>query len=221
VPAGVDGAERRDSLGVRPLDPAHEGPAGGALAEAGVDAGRVGVPDVDRGTLDRPAARGVDDAEPERQRRPRSTFGDVPAELLVRDVVRTLGLLGGQHARHGSGRHRGRASSVGGGGLPGAHADGASQKARETHERPAAGDELVHADEGNARACEAAVRLLFVDGEAGELLGTDSAQTRDAAAGTLSVMTTHAAKSAEKKSTPWGSASLLDEVRVAQRAGDK
>ena len=34
-------------------------------------------------------------------------------------------------------------------------------------------------------------------------------------------MTTHAAKPAERKTTPWGSASLLDEVRVAQRAGDK
>jgi hypothetical protein len=34
-------------------------------------------------------------------------------------------------------------------------------------------------------------------------------------------MTTNAAKPAEKKATPWGSAMLLDEVTVPQRAGEK
>jgi hypothetical protein len=34
-------------------------------------------------------------------------------------------------------------------------------------------------------------------------------------------MTTNAAKPAETKATPWGSAVLLDEVTVQQRAGEK
>ena len=34
-------------------------------------------------------------------------------------------------------------------------------------------------------------------------------------------MTTNTARPAEKKATPWGSAVLLDEVTVAQRAGEK
>jgi hypothetical protein len=34
-------------------------------------------------------------------------------------------------------------------------------------------------------------------------------------------MTTNSVKSAEKKATPWGSAVLLDEVVVPQRAGEK
>jgi hypothetical protein len=33
--------------------------------------------------------------------------------------------------------------------------------------------------------------------------------------------TPSAAKPADRKATPWGSASLLDEVRVQQRAGEK
>src|SRR5438105_5081922 len=147
VPARVDRAERRNSLGVGALDPAHERSTGCALAEAGVDAGRVGVPDVDRRALDRPAGRGVDDAEPQRERGPRPVVGDVPAQLLVRDVVRTLGLLRGQHARHGPGGHRRGAGAVGGGDLPGAQAECTSEETEEARERSAAGDELVHGDE--------------------------------------------------------------------------
>jgi hypothetical protein len=37
----------------------------------------------------------------------------------------------------------------------------------------------------------------------------------------LSTVTTGAAKPIEKKATPWGTAVLLDEVVVAQRAGEK
>src|SRR5439155_2269554 len=70
VPAGIYGLKGRDALRVGPLDPAHERPAAAALSEAGVDARRVAVPDVDRRALDRPARRGVDDGEPKRQRGP-------------------------------------------------------------------------------------------------------------------------------------------------------
>src|SRR5712691_2975827 len=59
VPAGVDGLEDREAGGVRLLDPAHER-LPDLLLDARVGAARVGVPDVDRGALDRPAGRGVE-----------------------------------------------------------------------------------------------------------------------------------------------------------------
>src|SRR6478609_10560267 len=53
VPARVDGPEGRDPACVGSLDSAHEGSAAAACPEARVVAGGVGVPDVDRGALDR------------------------------------------------------------------------------------------------------------------------------------------------------------------------
>ena len=51
--------------------------------------------------------------------------------------------------------------------------------------------------------------------------GTAASHTRYDDAGTLLVVTTSAAKPTERKATPWGSAALLDEVRILQRAGEK
>jgi hypothetical protein len=134
VPAGIDGAEDGEALRVGSLDPAHEGAARGARAEAGVDAGRVGVPDVDRGALDGPARRRVDDREPERQRRARMAVGDVPADALVRDVVRPFRLLRRQDARDGVGA-LGRTS-------PPAPRGDRGDEAAEAEEGLAAGEEL-------------------------------------------------------------------------------
>src|SRR6266516_4425681 len=65
VPAGIDRLEHRESARVRLLDPAHERRADRLLcAHSRVGARRVAVPDVDRGSLDRLAGRGVEDCCP-------------------------------------------------------------------------------------------------------------------------------------------------------------
>src|SRR5439155_20793930 len=66
---------------------------------AGIVAGRVGVPDVDGGILDRRAGRGVEHLQAQRQERPAVALADVTTDLLAGDVVRALGELGRQHAR--------------------------------------------------------------------------------------------------------------------------
>ena len=101
VPARIDAPEEGKALRVRLLQAAHEGPVAGSVAEAGVDAGRVGVPDVHDRALDRPARACVDDRRPEPERRAGPPFGDVAAQLLAGEVVRALRLLGREDAAHG------------------------------------------------------------------------------------------------------------------------
>jgi hypothetical protein len=103
VPAGIDRLEGRDTLRVRPLDPAQEVRARIAGDRAGVDAERVAVPDVDGGTSDRLAGGGVDDGEPEQGRRAGLALGDVAAEALAGDVEGAFGQLGGEDAGDGPG----------------------------------------------------------------------------------------------------------------------
>ena len=62
VPAGVDGVERRGSVGVRELRAPQERCAGASL-NAGVLASGVAMPDVDGRVLDRRALRRVDDVD--------------------------------------------------------------------------------------------------------------------------------------------------------------
>src|SRR6266566_3339644 len=99
VPAGIDRAEEGEALRVRALDAAHERPARRTRAETGVDAFSVRMPDVDGGVPDRPARRRVDHEGTEEQRRAWTALRDVATELLAGDVVRALGLLGGEDAR--------------------------------------------------------------------------------------------------------------------------
>ena len=75
-------------------------------AEAGVVAGGVGVPDLDRRARDRRAGVGVDDREVEAERCPRLALGDVAADGLAVDVVRAFGHLRREHTR--GGRRTGR-----------------------------------------------------------------------------------------------------------------
>src|SRR5206468_1268186 len=134
VPAWVDGAEAREALRVGPLDAAHEGPAPGAGTEAGVDAARVRVPDVDRGSPDRPAGGSVDDEQPQDERGARPALGDVAAHPLVRDVVRTLGLLRRQDAGDGPGGDRGWTGAVGLRDSPAASSEQRGEEAAEAKE---------------------------------------------------------------------------------------
>jgi hypothetical protein len=105
------------------------------------------VPDVDRGALDRLAGRRVDDGELEDQRGSGVSVGDVAPELLVRDVVRTRGQLGCQHAGDGAGLDRRRAAAFGVFGLPGSRAEACRCEAGEPEDRAAAETLLVHAAE--------------------------------------------------------------------------
>ena len=59
VPARVDGGERRDAVSVGSLEAPQEVGAGAAL-DAGVDAERVAMPDVDDGALEREASVAID-----------------------------------------------------------------------------------------------------------------------------------------------------------------
>src|SRR5207302_3464188 len=71
--------------------------------EARVVAGRVGVPDVDRGALDGRAGGDIQHAQVQRQERAGMALADVPADFLAGDVVRALRELGREHARDGAG----------------------------------------------------------------------------------------------------------------------
>src|SRR6266550_706265 len=152
VPAWIDGSEGCDPARVGLLDAAHERAAGAAGAEAGVVAGCVGMPDVDRGALDRLAGRRVDDGELDDERGSGMSVGDVAPELLVRDVVRTRGQLGSQHAGDGAGLDRSRAAAFGAFGFPSSRAEACRCEAGEPEDRATAEALFVHAAEGIAVA---------------------------------------------------------------------
>ena len=140
VPPRIDRAEEHKSLRVRPLDPAHEAPVAGALAEAGIDAACVRVPDVDCGAPDRLARRRVHDEGAQKESCPRPAFRDVPPHCLVWDVVRPLGLLRGQHARDGPRGDRRGAGTLRALALDPTDADRACDQPAKPQQRPAAGD---------------------------------------------------------------------------------
>jgi hypothetical protein len=101
------------------------------------------VPDVERGALDRLAARDVDDTQPERERSSRPSLGDVAAYLVVVEVVGAFGLLRREDAAHEAGSDRSRAGARFLRQLPGADDACAREQAAELQERIAAG-ESVH-----------------------------------------------------------------------------
>ena len=139
VPARVDGREAGDAVGVGALDAAHE--RARVALDAGVDAERVGVPDVDGGALDRLAGRRVDHRQGERERRAGAAFGDVASDTLVRQVVRALGHLRREHAAHRPGGDSGRP----GPGVVGAPTERGGEASGEGDERAAACHPIVHA----------------------------------------------------------------------------
>src|SRR6266540_633798 len=80
---------------------------------------------------------------------PRPALGDVPPELLVRDVVGAFGLFRCEHTGDRAGGDRGRARSLGVvSGLPRADAERGSSKAAEPSQRAASADPIhVHCRE--------------------------------------------------------------------------
>ena len=101
VPAGVDRAEGGEALRIRSLHAAQEALVLGALlADTGVDAGCVAVPDLDSCAFDRLAARGVHDRQPKRERDTGLPLRDVAPHGGVVDVIGAFGLLGRENARH-------------------------------------------------------------------------------------------------------------------------
>src|SRR5205085_1899210 len=151
VPARIDRADHGDALRVGLLAAAQEDPVGRPCTEAGVDAGRVRVPDLDGGALDRSARGCVDDAEAEGQCDARLAVRDVAAQLLAGDVVRAFGLLrredAGDRARGDARRAAFRAR-----GLPGACAEHSGHEAAELDEGAAARNPFVHAPESTRTA---------------------------------------------------------------------
>jgi hypothetical protein len=117
------------------------------LLDPRVDAESVAVPDVDGGSLDRLAGRGVHDLELQRQRGARLSFGDVAPKLLVREVVGAFRQLWGEDTRDRARRNAGRPCSflcirgaLGEVDLRSTCRQGGGQKASELDERAAAGD---------------------------------------------------------------------------------
>src|SRR5256714_11756194 len=101
VPAGVDGLELSETVGVGDLRAPEERltvgrrlgaartaartaarAARAGLAEAGVDATRVAMPHIDRGVLDRRAPSRVHDRELQVDRRTVLALGDVASDLV-------------------------------------------------------------------------------------------------------------------------------------------
>ena len=100
VVAGVDRREAREPGGVGQLDAAQPRLPDRALgALVGVDADRVGVPDVDGRAGERLARGRVDERDAEVERDARARADDVRAHALEVDVVRAFFLFGDQRAR--------------------------------------------------------------------------------------------------------------------------
>ena len=104
VPAGIDGLELGDAVGVGDLLAAEEGLAGGVgavdalVAVARVPAEDVRVPDVDGGAGDRLARSGLDESQGDEEGRALQALGDIAPEIAGVEVEGALGLGRGPDA---------------------------------------------------------------------------------------------------------------------------